>query len=494
MSNSRSSSRAFQRAMMLAVAVVGLLLVLMSFDSASSAQSDVQSYIVVMELDPIIAYEGGVENYKATKPGKGNKVNPNSAHVRKYQNFLKQNQRESIEAAGANASQQVHSFTMALNGYSALLTEEQAKAIEAQPGVTKVTEDYMRQLTTESSPGFLGLTGPAGAWATGYDGEDVVVGVIDSGIWPEHPSFADDGSYSDLGITLDETVYSACDFGNTAHNANDAPFTCNNKLIGARQILPTYRFFIGAAPDEFDSARDDDGHGTHTAATAAGNADVTATVLGVNRGTVSGIAPRARVIAYKGLGNLGGFGSDLAAAIDQAVADGVDVINYSVGGGPSLTGADDIAYLFAADAGVFVATSAGNSGPGAGTVGGPGSVPWITTVGASTQPRQFLGSASSSDGWSFPGVSLTDGTAELPLVDAEDLGDELCNPGALADATGKIVLCKRGAIARVAKSYAVSLANGAGMILYNASDAQSQVSDTHWVPSVHTNNTDGSGR
>jgi subtilisin family serine protease len=257
-------------------------------------------------------------------------------------------------------------------------------------------------------------------------------------------------------------------------------------------MLATYRIFFLDA-DEFDSARDDDGHGTHTASTAAGNAGVEASILGEPRGTVSGIAPRARVIAYKGLGNLGGFSSDLAAAIDQAVEDGVDVINYSVGSGSYAIGADDIAFLFAANAGVFVATSNGNSGPGAATTGSPASVPWLTSVGASTQPRYFQGSASSSDGWEFFGASVTAGTAELSLVDAEDAGDELCNPGALDSGVvaGKIVLCKRGAIARVAKGYAVYLAGGAGMILYNANDGQSQVTDTHWVPAVHINNTDG---
>ena len=98
-------------------------------------------------------------------------------------------------------------------------------------------------------------------------------------------------------------------------------------------MLDTYRALIGADPDEYDSARDDNGHGTHTASTAAGNAGVAASIYGIPRGTISGMAPRAQVIAYKGLGNLGGFTSDLAAAIDQAVADGVDVINYSIGGG-----------------------------------------------------------------------------------------------------------------------------------------------------------------
>ena len=258
-----------------------------------------------------------------------------------------------------------------------------------------------------------------------------MVGVIDTGIWPEHPSFADDGSYPAPDIPpLDATNYATCDFGNTAQNVHDAPFTCNNKLIGARQTMDTYRALIGADPDEFDSARDDDGHGTHTASTAAGNADVAATLMGTPRGNVSGIAPRAQIIAYKALGNLGGFTSDLASSIDQAVADGVDVINYSIGGGPSLAGADDIAFLFAADAGVFVATSAGNSGPGAGTIGGPATIPWVTSVGASTQSRFFSGEVRLGKGGTVTGASITGGTGGfLPLVDAEFAGGELCIPG-----------------------------------------------------------------
>ena len=451
-------------------------------------KGEYNSYIVVMELDPAIAYKGDIKKYPATKPGKGKKINPNSAHVKKYAQFLNKSHDDTLTAAGLSVGAKLHDYTIALNGFAAQMTHAQANKIAGMKGIRRVIPDVLRHKTTENSPTFLTLDGPAGPWATGFDGEGVVVGVIDSGIWPEHQSFADDGSYASPPVSAPP-----CEFGNIGHNPNDAPFTCNNKLVGARQMLTTYRALIGADPDEFDSARDDDGHGTHTASTAAGNAGVEASVLGTFRGIVSGIAHRSHIIAYKGLGNLGGFGSDLAAAIDQAVADGVDVINYSVGGGPSLTGADDIAYLFAEDAGVFVATSAGNSGPGAGTVGGPGSVPWLTTVGASTQNRTFQGSAVSSDGWEFFGASITAGTAELSLVDAEDAGDNLCNPGALDPAlvAGNIVLCERGAIARVAKSEAVFLAGGAGMILFNSNDGQSEVTDTHWIPSVHINNTNG---
>src|SRR5262249_22285830 len=151
------------------------------------------------------------------------------------------------------------------------------------------------------------------------------------------------------------------------------PIICNHKLIGARESLDIYKLLFGLTPGEFDSARDNQGHGTHTASTAAGNAGVEAQIFGQPRGTISGIAPRAYVAAYKALGNEGGFGGDLVKAIDQAVADGVDVINYSVGsiGSPPdpYDQPDALAFLDAYRAGVFVAVSAGNAGPGPGTIG-----------------------------------------------------------------------------------------------------------------------------
>jgi subtilisin family serine protease len=476
--------------------LVLVLVLTLSLFSTVSAQgyeakynSGAKPYVVIMIDDPVVQYEGDIGKLKATKPDKGGKINPNSAHVKKYVDYLENSHDKALKSVGASPRDKIYSYSYAVNGFAAVLFPSEAEELAKVPGVASVKEDVMRYKTTDSTADFLGLTGPAGAYAKGYDGEGVVVGVIDSGIWPEHPSFADDGSFA----PLPEYAGVACEFGNTAHNPDDAPFTCNNKLLGARQMLDTYRLLIGADPDEFDSARDDDGHGTHTASTAAGNAGVEASIYGIPRGTVSGIAPRARVIAYKGLGNLGGFGSDLAAAIDQAVADGVDVINYSVGGGPSLTGADDIAYLFAADAGVFVATSAGNSGPGDYTMGGPASVPWITSVGASTQTRFFQATAVLGDGSEYTGASVTPGTGVLPLVDAEFAGGDLCIPGTLDPGVvaGNIVLCRRGAIARADKSLAVFQAGGAGMIMYNNSDDDNLFTDTHWVPSVHIDNTPG---
>ena len=223
------------------------------------AKGKAESYIVVMKQDPVVAYEGDEAGLPATKPGKGGKVNPNSAHVKKYQKHLEASHNASLKKAGVSPNAKINDYTVALNGYSALLTADQALEIERQSAVAMVVPDEMRQLTTDSSPEFMGLTGPAGAWQTGYDGEGVLVGVIDSGIWPEHPSFADDGSYAPFP-SLDDSRPN-CEFGNTDHNANDAPFECNNKLVGASQMLDTYRFFIGAEDFEYDSARDDNGHG-----------------------------------------------------------------------------------------------------------------------------------------------------------------------------------------------------------------------------------------
>ena len=464
--------------------------VLAQEDSQPSAQGNAKSYIVVMAGDPIVAYEGDILGYPATKPGKGEKVNPNSAHVRKYEKFLEENHNESLADANVSTSAKVNDYAFGLNGYSAILTEDQVEALRAQKDVLLVLEDTMRYAQTDSSPKYLGLAVKGGAYDSGITGENVVVGIIDTGIWPEHPSFTDDGSYAPL------PAYAGlpCEFGNTAHNPDDAPFTCNNKLLGARQMLTTYRALIGAEPFEFDSARDDEGHGTHTASTTAGNAGVAASMYGVALGDVSGIAPRARIIAYKGLGALGGFTSDLAASIDQAVADGVDVINYSIGGGASVpTGADDIAFLFAANAGVFSATSAGNSGPGDDTVGSPGNAPWLTTVGANTQSRFFEGTVATKGGPTVTGASLTPGTAKATFVDAEFAGGDLCLPGTLdlGMVSGKIVLCRRGAIGRADKSLAVFQAGGSGMVMYNNTDSDNLFTDTHWVPSVHVNNTDG---
>ncbi len=455
-------------------------------DAKSVAESPTGSYIVVLDGDPLVATVGA-ERLR-------------SAVAERLGGAMEASHEDLLGSVGASASDKLQSYTNALNGFAATLTHDEANALANSAGVRMVMVDELRQVDTDSSREFLGLTSGGGAHEVGVTGEGVVVGVIDTGIWPEHPSFADDDmpappvTVTDVYDIDGNLVFYACDFGNTAHHPDDAPFECNNKLIGARQTLNTYRALIGAEAHEFDSARDDNGHGTHTASTAAGNADVEASIFGEELGEISGIAPDAHIIAYKGLGELGGFTSDLVSAIDQAVADGVDVINYSVGGGPGLDGSDAIAYLFAADAGVHVATSAGNSGPGAFTVGGPGDAPWVTTVGASTQERYFVGEVKLGNGEEYEGASITlEWDEETTIVNAAAAGGDLCIPGTLDPAVveGNIVVCRRGAIARAAKSLAVYQAGGVGMVLYNNSDDDTLFTDTHWVPSVHMDLTPG---
>ncbi|MBI4527698.1 MAG: S8 family serine peptidase [Deltaproteobacteria bacterium] len=464
---------------------------------AQSVGAGERSYIVIMHDDPVIVYEGDVPGYEATKPGRGKKINPNSAHAKKYAGYLKTKHNNALSSAGVPASKVTYDYYYAVSGFAARLSEAEAAALRAQAGVRMVVPDQLRKLHTDASPKFLGLTDPAGPWSKGFTGEGVVVGVIDTGIWPEHPSFADDGSYGPPPASFTGT---GCDFGNTAFNPDDDPFTCNNKLLAAKKYNEAFKDFLTAngsafTPGTYDSARDEEGHGSHTSSTAAGNAGVSAEILGMSLGKVSGIAPRARISMYKACWTSpiedGCFASDLVAAIDQAVADGVDVINYSIGGAASLTGPDDLAFLFAADAGVFVAASAGNSGPGPNTIGGPASVPWLTAVGANTHNRTFQGAVMLGDGQKFFGASITPGVGPAPLVDAEFHGGEFCIPGTLTTVTGKIVLCRRGVVARVDKSRAVAEAGGIGMILYNTSATEDLLTDNHFVPTVHVNDTAG---
>ncbi|MEK7787599.1 MAG: S8 family serine peptidase, partial [Chloroflexota bacterium] len=255
-------------------------------------------------------------------------------------------------------------------------------------------------------------------------------------------------------------------------------------------------------PFEYASARDADGHGSHTASTAAGNSGVTAIVDGINLGAISGMAPRARIAAYKvcwGRDQGGCFSSDSVAAIDQAVADGVDVINFSISGSTtSFRDPVEIAFLFAADAGVFVAASAGNSGPGASTVAH--NSPWLTTVAAGTHDRLYQATVTLGNGANYTGVGLGAAVGPAPIVLSTAAGlpganatqVRLCFLGVLDPAivTGKIVVCDRGTNARVEKSQAVRDAGGVGMILANTS-ANSVNADLHFVPTVHVDHVIG---
>jgi len=388
----------------------------------------------------------------------------------------------------------------------ASLTPAQAEKLKSVPGVVSVQEDELRQLDTISTPEFLGLDGRKGLWNKlgGYKeaAEDIIIGMVDSGIWPESPSFAGrgfDDDYTEHHAWLGQCVPGEA-FPVTA---------CNNKLIGARYYDSGFGGPAGVKakfPYEYNSARDTEGHGTHTASTAAGNHGVTALYDGINLGKLSGMAPRARLAVYKvcwgrssdTVNKAGCYTSDSVAAIDEAVADGVDVINFSISGSrTSFLDPVEVAFLFAADAGVFVAASAGNSGPTVSTVAH--NSPWVTSVAAGTHDRFFAAIAKLGDGNQYSGASLGAGTATLPVVLSTSAGlaganateVRLCYVGTLDPAvvTGKIVVCDRGVIDRVAKSQAVKAAGGLGMILTNTS-ANTLNADLHSVPTVHLSHLD----
>src|SRR5829696_856320 len=442
-------------------------------------------YIVLLEEAPVAAYQGGIAGYPATKPAPGKKLNKKDANVQKYAGYLRSRHDGVARAVGAT---RIYDYEYSLNGFAAALNKGQVAKLHTTEGVMSVERDSLSQPTTDNTPSFLGLNAGGGIWSQlggqSQAGEDVIIGVVDTGIWPEHPSFADTG-YGPAPAGWN----GECESGELWTQSN-----CSDKLIGARYYEKGYGHFGGGLTGDYQSARDHDGHGSHTASTAGGNAGVAAAIFAQSLGTVSGMAPRARIAAYKACWPDGCATTDLTAAIDAAVADGVDVINYSIGDGdPDFLDSDDVSFLFARQAGVFVATSAGNSGPDASTVDHGG--PWLTTVGASTQNRSFTGTATLADGQTYKGVTLTPGLASTPLVDGADAGSEGCLTGGGAAlqpslVTGKIVVCK-GSFSRAARSLAVKQAGGVGMIMYTETETDALMSDNHHVPALHVRTSTG---
>eukprot|EP01084_Bolivina_argentea_P312635 541270_1 len=322
-------------------------------------------------------------------------VNPDER--RDYHEQLRLSHIESMNEAGVDPIVDcTNHYFYSINGYSAFMSEEQSQIIAQQPNIKSIVKDSIISIETDASPQFLELTShPNGAYTNGINGEGVVIGILDSGIWPEHPSFRDDGTFPPPPTKIPSSI--PCNFGNTEFNPNDIPFNCNNKILGARRCMNTYDLLNTHVNGTFISARDDNSHGTHVSSTAAGNSNVQAFTINplvkINLGKVSGIAHRAQIIAYKVFSRAGGgTTSDITQCIDFATMDKVDVINFSVGGGihTFISNTWEAAFFEAVKQGVFAVKSAGNSGLlGWGSITSPGGSPWLCTVAASTQPRQF---------------------------------------------------------------------------------------------------------
>ena len=467
-------------------------------------------YIVRLVDQPVVAYEGGIAGLPATKPEKGKKIDPNSPAVTRYVGYL---DAKHAEALGKVGGEKVYDYRYAFNGFSARLSEDAAAKLAEMDGVLSVEKAVEVTMDTATTPAFLGLTdGAAGLWTAprNIKGEDVVIGVIDSGIWPESKSFTDRDASGKLVYQQIPGLHIKCASTETVTDGSWDANLCNRKLVGA-QFFCASRGCDTVLEHEFMSPRDYNGHGTHPASPAGGNPSVPTTGAAAVFGSVNGIAPRARISAYKvcwdnGAGGCGANTGDSVAAIDQAVADGVDVINYSISGtSTNYLDSVEVAYLFAADAGVFVATSAGNSGPTASTVAHIS--PWLASVAAGTHNRSGSTTITLGNGATYTGASLTNGVGPAPIVRAQDAGVAGADPNLLrqcfsnpvvldpALVAGKIVVCERGgaapANARVDKSLAVKNAGGVGVVVANVAAGASVNADLHSIPAIHVDNVAG---
>ncbi|CAN4103100.1 unnamed protein product [Withania somnifera] len=398
-----------------------------------------------------------------------------------------------------------YSYTKHINGFSAMLDDEEAAEISKHPQVVSVFENRGRRLHTTRSWNFLGLenndgiTYPSSLWKKARFGEDTIIGNLDTGAWPESESFSDEG----FGPIPSK-------WRGICQSDSDPTFHCNRKLIGARYFNKGYATLAGPLNSTFDTPRDADGHGSHTLSTAGGNFVHGSSVFGYGNGTAKGGSPKARVAPYRvcwpPISGNECFDADILAAFDMAIHDGVDVLSVSLGGDAGAYANDSVAIgsFHAVKHGIVVVTSAGNSGPGSGTVSNV--APWVITVGASTMDRQFLSYITLGNNKRYKGESLSvealpkgksfpiinAASARAPHATIEDA--QLCKSGALdpKKVKGTILVCLRGDNARVDKGQQAALAGAVGMVLANDYASGNEIiADPHVLPATQISYSDG---
>ncbi|XP_038681592.1 subtilisin-like protease SBT1.1 [Tripterygium wilfordii] len=379
----------------------------------------------------------------------------------------------------------LYSYENAFSGFAAKLSTKQLESLKKMNGFLYATPDRMLSLHTTHTPQFLGLQSAKGLWSASNLSSDVVIGVLDSGIWPEHNSFHDSGM-----PPVPAKWKGKCEMGKKF-----SPSNCNKKLIGARYYYKGYEAAYGEINQTIDflSPRDKNGHGTHTASTAGGSVVDKASLFSFASGSASGMMYTSRIAVYKVLWEKGrGATADLLAAIDQAVADGVDVLSLSLGGAaePYYLDVVAIAAFGAIQKGISVVCAAGNEGPSFFTVAN--TAPWLMTIAASYLDRSFPATVKLGNGLSFQGSSLSQShaTKHLRLVYGKTAGGEgadYCIPGSLDHnlVKGKIVVCQHGNHGRVAIGEQVKVAGGAGMLLLNTeSQGEELFADPHVLPAI----------
>jgi subtilisin family serine protease len=335
----------------------------------------------------------------------------------------------------------LYSYNHVMQGFSARLTSSQLFEIEKSSAHLATYPESFGKLLTTYSPKFLGLQQNFGIWPAASYGENVIVGIIDTGIWPESESFHDEGM-----SPVPHRWKGKCENG-TAFS----PSTCNKKLIGARSFskgLQAAGIKISKEQD-FNSARDYYGHGTHTSSTAVGNHVNGVSYFGYARGTARGVAPGAHLAMYKvgwATDTILTLATDVLAGMEQAILDGVDIMSLSVGFNQTSYFKDIIAIgsLSAIDKGIFVVCAAGNHFGFKTILNG---APWITTVGAGTLDRSFQATVTLENGISFEGTSYFPESvfiADLHLYYGKgNMSKAICNHTALdrKEVAGKVVLC-----------------------------------------------------
>ncbi|KAF2300872.1 hypothetical protein P3X46_001691 [Hevea brasiliensis] len=395
-----------------------------------------------------------------------------SAHLQTLSSIVPSHESERISL--------IHHYNHAFNGFSAMLTQSEASELSGHDGVVSVFQDPTLQLHTTRSWEFLeGKSGMQSSYKYPHVSSDVIIGVIDTGIWPESPSFSDHG-IGEIPSRWKGICMEGHDF---------KKFHCNKKLIGARYydaILRTYKNNKTYVAKPGGSPRDYIGHGTHTTSIAGGARVANVSYYGLAEGTARGGSPSTRLAIYKACTLDGCSGSTILKAIDDAIKDGVDIISISIGMN-SIFQSDyindpiAIGAFHAQQMGIMVICSGGNDGPDPYTI--VNSAPWIFTVAASNIDRDFQSTVLLGNGKTFKGSAINFSnltrSRTYPLVFGEDAAAKFtpvsearnCHPGSLngQKVAGKIVVCIDNdfRIPRQIKKLVVEDARAKGLILIN---------------------------
>ena len=458
-------------------------------DANLSKEKPNEMYILKLAHPGLVHYRGGLNGLSATSPTVvgTKKLDTKSDASIAYLQFLKDDlaalKSDIVNSLGHELGK-TFEYYYANYGMALRLSEKEADLIANLPGVLSIEKDVQYELTTDAGPTFIGANtlwdGTAMPNNTPNKGEGVIVGVIDTGLNMDHPSFSD---VSEDGY--DFAAANPLGAGNFVAGSDcNATFVCNDKHIGAWD-------FADDGVNESDGPEDSNGHGSHTASTAVGNAIsappggfVTVGGTALAAPSISGVAPHAHLINYDVCIDTCS-GAAINAAINQAIADGVDVISYSISGGSSPWNDSDRTYLDAVAAGILVSASAGNTSA---TITDPvGQVnhrgPWLLSVANSTHNRglknrvditapapvpadliDMFGINGSTD--NFGG---TDIAANLLYAGHVQAGNqEGCNPYTDNTAfTGKIALIIRGSCSFADKINNAATAGAIAVIVYN---------------------------